>query len=72
MNLVTVLSIASLRELHASTNTCPKLLMRSDDDLCSRAVLLAEGCKVFSGNMFSLKGKGSSTSERQALSSVRV
>ncbi|KFO93358.1 Phospholipase B1, membrane-associated, partial [Buceros rhinoceros silvestris] len=29
VNLVTVLSIASLRELHASKNTCPKLLMRS-------------------------------------------
>ncbi|NXR02993.1 PLB1 Phospholipase, partial [Sagittarius serpentarius] len=28
VNLVTVLSIASLRELHASNNTCPKLLMR--------------------------------------------
>lgn len=34
MNLVTVLSIASLRELHASENSsCPKLLMRSED-LC--------------------------------------
>ncbi|XP_028941137.1 phospholipase B1, membrane-associated, partial [Antrostomus carolinensis] len=28
VNLVTVLSIASLRELHTSENTCPKLLMR--------------------------------------------
>ncbi|XP_064014424.1 phospholipase B1, membrane-associated [Pogoniulus pusillus] len=28
VNLVTILSIANLRELHTSQNTCPKLLMR--------------------------------------------